>query len=91
MAKAICTIKGTTAAKQYKKFTKETKMYLEEIKKEAQSIARRLKKSALPKAAEVFEKCFPVTAETTVKTASKDDTFLITGDIPAMLQNKTPM
>lgn len=59
-------------------------MYLEEIKKEAQSIARRLKKSALPKAAEVFEKCFPVTAETTVKTASKDDTFLITGDIPAM-------
>lgn len=31
-------------------------MYLEEIKKEAQSIARRLKKSALPKAAEVFEK-----------------------------------
>lgn len=59
-------------------------MYLDEIKNEARTVAERLKKSNMPRVAEVFEKCFPVTAETTVKSAGKEDTFLITGDIPAM-------
>ena len=59
-------------------------MYLDSIKKEAKRISEKLKESSFERAAQVFEKCFPVTAETTVKTASKEDTFLITGDIPAM-------
>ncbi|MBR1594459.1 MAG: glycoside hydrolase family 125 protein [Alloprevotella sp.] len=37
-----------------------------------------------PKLAEMFEQCFPNTLDTTVKTWGEDDTFVITGDIPAL-------
>lgn len=37
-----------------------------------------------PRLARMFEQCLPNTLDTTVKTWSEDDTFVITGDIPAL-------
>ena len=44
--------------------------------------ARLLRKD--PKLAEMFRQCFPNTLDTTVKLWGEDDTFVITGDIPAL-------
>lgn len=44
--------------------------------------ARLLRKN--PKLAEMFRQCFPNTLDTTVKLWGEDDTFVITGDIPAL-------
>ncbi len=36
------------------------------------------------KLSELFKNCYPNTMDTTVKTIGEKDTFVITGDIPAM-------
>lgn len=36
------------------------------------------------KLSELFKNCYPNTMDTTVKTLGEKDTFVITGDIPAM-------
>lgn len=44
----------------------------------------KLNEKGLPELAKLFKNCFPNTWETTVKVIDKQDTFVITGDIPAM-------
>ena len=47
-------------------------------------IEKTCKKIADPKLRWMFANCFPNTLDTTVKTWGEDDSFVITGDIPAM-------
>lgn len=59
-------------------------MLLQAVHEEKDRIGEILSRSKIPELAPVFVRCYPVTAQTTVETAGKADSFLITGDIPAM-------
>ena len=54
------------------------------LKNVIDTTCEKLKKSNKPILAKMFSNCFPNTWETTVKVVGERDTFVITGDIPAM-------
>ena len=49
-----------------------------------ESVCEKLNAQNKPELAQLFKNCFPNTWETTVKKINENDTFVITGDIPAM-------
>lgn len=49
-----------------------------------ESVCKKLIANNKPELAKLFKNCFPNTWETTVKRINENDTFVITGDIPAM-------